>query len=446
MMGVEEQRVRLLNGGQTRGGDYILYWMQSSQRVEYNHALAYAAEEANKRNKPLLVAFGLTEYPEACLRHYAFMLEGLREVRSQLEALGAQLVVRHVPPSELVIELSREACLAVVDRGYTREPRKWYSLAADGVKCPLVQVESNVVVPVEEASPKEEYSAATLRRKIKDRLQCYLKPLDEFPSIRRGSIDVESMDLDDPKLLDGLSIDDGVTDSPFRGGRIEAERLLNSFLDDKLDDYGEKRNDPTLDMVSHMSPYLHFGQVSPVEIALRVMETGSRGSEAYLEELIVRRELAINFVHYNQYHDSLECLPEWCRKTLREHAGDPRKYVYTLEEFEDARTHDSYWNAAQREMVETGMMHGYMRMYWGKKIIEWTETPGEAYRIALYLNNKYELDGRDPNGYAGVAWCFGKHDRPWKERPIFGKIRYMNDRGLERKFDMKLYLEQRRRP
>jgi deoxyribodipyrimidine photo-lyase len=174
------------------------------------------------------------------------------------------------------------------------------------------------------------------------------------------------------------------------------------------------------------------------------METGSRGSEAYLEELIVRRELAVNFVHYNQHYDSIECLPEWCRKTLREHAGNSREYVYTLEEFEEARTHDPYWNAAQREMVETGKMHGYMRMYWGKKIIEWTETPGDAYRIALYLNNRYELDGRDPNGYAGVAWCFGKHDRPWRERPIFGKIRYMNDRGLERKFDMKLYLMQRR--
>jgi deoxyribodipyrimidine photo-lyase len=444
MRGVEDRRVRLLNDRLTRGGLHVLYWMQSSQRVEYNHALAYAAGEANKRNKPLLVAFGLTEYPEACLRHYAFMLEGLREVRSQLEALGAQLVVRRVSPPELCTELSRDACLAVVDRGYTREPRTWYSVAAAGVNCPLVQVESNVVVPVEEASPKEEYSAATLRRKIKDKVQSYLKPSDELPSIRRGSIDVESMDLDDPKLLDGLNLDDGVADSSFRGGRGEAERLLNSFLDDKLDGYGEKRNDPTLDMVSHMSPYLHFGQVSPVEMALRVMETGSRGSEAYLEELIVRRELAVNFVHYNQHYDSIECLPEWCRKTLREHAGDSREYVYTLEEFEEARTHDPYWNAAQREMVETGKMHGYMRMYWGKKIIEWTETPGDAYRIALYLNNRYELDGRDPNGYAGVAWCFGKHDRPWRERPIFGKIRYMNDRGLERKFDMKLYLMQRR--
>ena len=441
MRSVEDQRIRLLSDRQARGGEYVLYWMQSSQRVEYNHALSYAAEEADKRNKPLLVAFGLTEYPEACLRHYTFMVEGLREVRNQLEVLGAQLVVRHASPSELCIELSGDACLAVVDKGYTREPREWYSRAAAGVRCPLVQVESNVVVPVEEASPKEEYSAATLRRKIKDKVQGYLKPLDELPSFRRGSVDIESMNLDDPKVLD--DIDGCVAGSSYRGGRGEAERLLNTFIDDKLDDYDEKRNDPTLDMVSHMSPYLHFGQISPVEIALLVKEAGSKGSETYLEELIVRRELAVNFVHYNPRYDSMDCLPDWCRKTLGEHRDDPREYLYTLKEFEEARTHDPYWNTAQREMVETGKMHGYMRMYWGKKIIEWTRTPGDAYRIALYLNNRYELDGRDPNGYAGVAWCFGKHDRPWKERPIFGKIRYMNDRGLERKFDMKRYLEQR---
>jgi deoxyribodipyrimidine photo-lyase len=443
MKAVADQRISVLNDEQARGGEYILYWMQSSQRVEYNHALMYAAEKANKRNKPLLVAFGLTEYPEACLRHYTFMIEGLRELGSRLDELGAQLVVRRVSPPELCVELSGDACLAVVDSGYTREPREWYSRAAAGLRCPLVQVESNVVVPVEEASPKEEYSAATLRRKIKDKVQGYLKPLDEPPSFRQGSIDVESIDLDDPKLLDGLDIDRSVAGSSYRGGRGEAERLLDTFIDDKLDGYDEKRNDPTLDMVSHMSPYLHFGQISPVEIALRVKETGSKGSEAYLEELIVRRELAVNLVHYNPRYDGMGCLPDWCRKTLGEHRNDPREYVYTPKEFEEARTHDPYWNAAQREMVETGKMQGYMRMYWGKKIIEWTQTPEEAYRTALYLNNRYELDGRDPNGYAGVAWCFGKHDRPWKERPIFGKIRYMNDRGLERKFDMKLYLEQR---
>ena len=169
-------------------------------------------------------------------------------------------------------------------------------------------------------------------------------------------------------------------------------------------------------------------------------ETESPGREAFLEELIARRELAANFVYYNSKYDSIDCLPDWCTKTLGDHEGDPREYIYSLEEFEAAETHDPYWNAAQRQMVITGKMHGYMRMYWGKKILEWSPSPRVAYETALYLNDKYELDGRDPNGYTGVAWCFGKHDRPWKERPVFGKVRYMNDRGLRRKFDADLYV------
>jgi deoxyribodipyrimidine photo-lyase len=179
-----------------------------------------------------------------------------------------------------------------------------------------------------------------------------------------------------------------------------------------------------------------------VYVAVKVLETDSPGMDTYLEELIVRRELAFNFVYYNKNYDSFDCLPKWTQKTLNEHKNDPREYLYSLDEFENAKTHDHYWNAAQNQMRATGKMHGYMRMYWGKKIIEWTQTPQEAYRYALYLNNKYELDGRDPNSFAGVAWCFGKHDRPWKERPVFGKIRYMNAKGLKRKFDADKYVKQ----
>jgi deoxyribodipyrimidine photo-lyase len=200
------------------------------------------------------------------------------------------------------------------------------------------------------------------------------------------------------------------------------------------------RNDPTLDYLSHLSPYLHFGQISPLYIALKVIDTDSRGKEAFLEELIVRRELSMNFVFYNEKYDSFEAVPEWAKKTLKAHQKNKRQYTYSLEELETAQTHDAYWNAAQREMVGRGKMHGYMRMYWGKKIIEWSKTPEKAFQIALYLNNKYELDGRDPNGFTGVAWCFGKHDRPWGERPIFGNVRYMNDKGLKRKFDADRYV------
>jgi deoxyribodipyrimidine photo-lyase len=188
-----------------------------------------------------------------------------------------------------------------------------------------------------------------------------------------------------------------------------------------------------------MSPYLHFGQISPVYIVQRVLESAQAGVEEYLEELIIRRELSMNFVTYNPFYDTYGGLPDWARRTLAEHAEDPREHIYSRSEFEEARTDDPYWNAAQQELLVTGKMHGYMRMYWGKKILEWSETPEEAYRTALILNNRYELDGRDPNGYAGVAWCFGRHDRAWKERPVFGKIRYMNAAGLNRKFDAGRY-------
>ena len=222
--------------------------------------------------------------------------------------------------------------------------------------------------------------------------------------------------------------------------RTSVEEMVDLFIKTYLSENPESKNDPTLDALSQMSPYLHFGQISPLSIALKAAESRSSGSGAFLEELIVRRELSLNFVFYNEKYDSFEAVPEWAKKYLRAHRKDKRSHTYTLEEFESARTHDPYWNAAQKEMVVTGKMHGYMRMYWGKKIIEWSETPEDAFRTALHLNNKYELDGRDPNGFAGVAWCFGKHDRPWGERPVFGHVRYMNDNGLRRKFDADGYV------
>jgi deoxyribodipyrimidine photo-lyase len=188
-----------------------------------------------------------------------------------------------------------------------------------------------------------------------------------------------------------------------------------------------------------LSPYLHFGQISPSYTASEVGSYGGPNSDAFLEELIVRRELSMNFNHFNPKYDSFSGLPDWAKKTLLERQEDLRKYLYTMEDLEKALTHDPYWNTAQKEMVITGKMHGYMRMYWGKKILEWTATPQDAFETALYLNNKYELDGRDPNGFTGVAWCFGNHDRPWARRPIFGNIRYMSEDGLKRKFDADKY-------
>jgi deoxyribodipyrimidine photo-lyase len=230
--------------------------------------------------------------------------------------------------------------------------------------------------------------------------------------------------------------------STFNGGTFYAKKHLNYFLNNKLDEYEKLRNDPSLDYQSNMSPYLHFGQISPLYITLKLFDIESPGKEAYLEELIVRRELSMNYVFYNNYYDYFKGIPEWSKVTLMQHKRDRRDYIYSQSEMEEGETHDPYWNAAQQEMKITGKMHGYMRMYWGKKILEWSQTPEQAFTTALYLNNKYELDGRDPNSYTGIAWCFGKHDRPWKERAVYGKVRYMNDRGLRRKFDIDQYVHQ----
>jgi deoxyribodipyrimidine photo-lyase len=441
---IQKERIKALNKKEVKKGAYVFYWMQASQRTEYNHALEYAISKGNELRQPVIVFFGITDhFPEANERHYAFMLGGLREVEQSLEKRGIQMVILHQSPEMGAVQLAKKAALAVVDRGYLKIQKQWRNDAARQMDCPLIQVESDVIVPVEETSPKEEYAAATIRSKIHKKLNYFLVPVKQTdPAVDSLSLDFDSFDIHDVgKALSKLRIDRSVKEvDSFQGGTKEALRHLEVFLEGKLDRFPELRNDPTLDYLSQMSPYLHFGQISPLFIALQVKKTKSPGIEAYLEELIVRRELSMNFVFYNDRYDSFDGLPEWARKSLRSHRKDKRQYLYHLEDLEQAKTHDPYWNAAQREMVVKGKMHGYMRMYWGKKIIEWSKTPEEGFHAALYLNNKYELDGRDPNGFTGVAWCLGKHDRPWGERPIFGNVRYMNDKGLKRKFDADEYV------
>jgi deoxyribodipyrimidine photo-lyase len=439
------ERILRLNERPELKGAYVLYWMQASPRTRCNMALEYAIRRANRLGLPVVALFCLTgEYPEANLRHYHFMVEGLMEVKGALEARDVGFVLRRGSPPEAVADLAGDAALTVVDCGYLRIQREWRGEVADTVRCPLVRVEDNVIVPVHVASPKEEWSAATFRKKIRPNIERFLAIPDPVrPEHSAASLDLASASLDSvEEVLRGLSIDPGVRPvSSYHGGSAKAQRRLTRFLESGIDLFEAERNDPAADALSHMSPYLHFGQVSPVDIALQVRASRSAGVEAYLEELIVRRELAINYVSYNPRYDSYQGLPGWAKTTLAEHAGDRREYIYSFEEFERASTHDPYWNAAQLEMVYTGKMHGYMRMYWGKKILEWAETPEIAFETALALNNRYELDGRDPNGYAGVAWCFGKHDRAWAERVVFGKVRYMNAAGLRRKFDADAYVE-----
>jgi deoxyribodipyrimidine photo-lyase len=442
---IQKERIKALNKRGIKKGEYVIYWMQGSQRAVYNHALEYAILKANELRQPTIVFFGITDhFPEGNERHYTFMLEGLREVKRSLKERGIQMVILHKSPELGAIQLAKEASLVVTDRGYLKIQKKWRNSAAKQMDCPLIQVESDVIVPIEKASSKEEYAAATLRPKINKKLNHFLVPLRQTdPAVDSLSLEFDSFEIEDiGKTVSRLRIDRSVKRvSSFHGGIREAKRHLQIFLENKLDHFPELRNDPTLDYLSHMSPYLHFGQISSLLIALKALEIKSPGTEAFLEELIIRRELSMNFVFYNEQYDSYEAVPEWAKKTLKARQKDKRPYLYRLEELERAQTHDPYWNAAQREMVVRGKMHGYMRMYWGKKIIEWTETPEEAFRVALHLNNKYELDGRDPNGFTGVAWCFGKHDRPWGEKPIFGNVRYMNDKGLERKFDADGYVK-----
>jgi deoxyribodipyrimidine photo-lyase len=441
---IQSERIKELNKKPITKNKYILYWMQQAQRSDYNHALEYAVAWANKLNKPLIVCFGITDdYPEANERHYYFMLEGLKETKRSLAIRGINMVIQYGSPEIVTLKLARNACLVVADRGYLRIQRNWRQHVARNASCRVVQVETDVVVPIETVTNKEEYAAATIRKKIQKQLLTFLTPVRKT-GIKKQSLHLRFKEfaIDDiDTTLHQLKIDRSVPKvDKYHGGTIAAKRLLHNFIKTKLKYFSDDRNDPSKEILSSMSPYLHFGQISPLYIALQVNASRSKSKNAYLEELIVRRELSMNYVFYNPYYDSYKALPEWACKTLHEHKKDRRLQTYTRQQLENAETHDRYWNAAQKEMMLHGKMHGYMRMYWGKKIIEWIKDPEQAFRIALRMNNKYELDGRDPNGYAGVAWCFGKHDRPWPERKIFGKIRYMNADGLKRKFRIQDYV------
>jgi deoxyribodipyrimidine photo-lyase len=441
---IQKERIRILRDEKVRDGKYVLYWMQAAQRAEYNHALEFAIQKANELKLPVLVFFAITNnFPGANLRHYYFMLEGLQRVSKALEARGIQMIIRLQSPDEGIIEPAEEASLVIVDSGQLRIQRQWRKNAAEKIGCSFFEVETNLIVPVEEASDKENFSAGTFRPRITKQLDKYLVPLKHTaPKLDSFGLKIKGIELDDiDNILTKLNVDKSVDKTQsFHGGTENAKSLLTDFIKHKLEKFDQLRNDPCENYVSHMSPYLHFGQISPLYIALEVLKTKSPGQEAFLEELIVRRELSHNFVYYNSKYDTFACLPLWAKRTLNVHRTDKREYVYTKDEFENATTHDPYWNAAQKEMVFTGKMQGYMRMYWGKKILEWSRNPQTGYKMALELNNKYELDGRDANAFAGVAWCFGKHDRPWGERPVFGKIRYMNASGLKRKFDPDAYV------
>ena len=434
---IRPERVRLLNSKRVVEGP-VIYWMSRDQRISDNWAFLYAQKLAIKNKSPLAVLFHLSpKFLGAGLRQYMFMIEGLKEVETRLKEMN-------IPFFILSGNNKLKAGAVVTDFNPLKISRSWKQSFIKGLDCAFYEVDSHNIVPCWFASDKQEYGAHTIRPKINRELEIFL---EEFPKMKAHPYKwdkwVEHVDWDD--LVSKLECDKDI--KPVKwikpGGR-NAKKALKHFIDEKLDGYDEKRNDPTLDAQSGLSPYLHFGQISAQRIALEVQNSKApkKDKDAFLEELIVRRELSDNFCLYNDSYDNSGCAPVWARTTLKEHAKDKREYIYNLKQLETAKTHDDLWNAAQMEMVKTGRMHGYLRMYWCKKILEWTKSAEEAFSFAVALNDKYQLDGRDPNGYAGIAWSIcGVHDRAWGEHPVFGKIRFMNYNGSSSKFNIKAYID-----
>ena len=448
---LQSARIKVLVDAPPRPeGAYVLYWMQNAQRSRFNPALELAIDEANGLKLPVVVAFSLTAFPEANARHYDFMLHGLAQVRDDLAAKGIAFVIRKQAPDALIVELARDAALVVCDRGYLKIQRTWRdrlakALTHDGGRR-LIQVEGDVVVPVETASPKHEYAARTLRPRLHRVWEEFIEELRPRKANHpaTGLKLAGDVNLDDPAgVVADLKIDHRVgAVRRFAPGQDGAAARLEAFLDDGLVRYGDQRGKPEARAASHMSPYLHYGHISPVEIALKVRATKAgpdTNRATYLEELIVRRELSMNHAFYEPGYDTYECMPEWARKTLQAHAGDPRPNLYDLAQFEAGETHDPYWNAAMLEMRATGYMHNHLRMYWGKKILQWSKSPEEAFDTTLRLNNRWFLDGRDANSFTNIGWLFGLHDRPWGPQPVFGTVRSMGMNTFK-KFDAEAYV------
>jgi deoxyribodipyrimidine photo-lyase len=429
-------------------GTCVVYWMRRAQRGEDNPALDVAIEVANALQKPLVVFFALVPVHNANLRHYEFMVQGFADIEGDLRKKNVGFVLRrHSNHSVAKFCDEVRAALLVADENPLLGPEHRLQKAVRQLRIPVWSVDADVVVPTRFIE-KAQYAARIIRPKLLKFREQFLVRSQNLGARYRLNGSPESLSPDH-SCLRGLKISDAAQPvSGIRGGSREAAKLLRDFVRTKLREYPKQRNHPETDGTSRLSPYLHFGQISPVRIAFEVMKSSapSATKEQFLDQLITWRELSINFVRFNENYDNFECAEPWAQRTLSKHAKDPRPVLYTERQLENAETHDPLWNAAQIQMVEQGWMHNYMRMYWSKKILEWTRSPAEAFQIAVRLNDKWEIDGRDPNGYAGIAWAIaGKLDRPWFERPIFGQIRYMSLASTGKKFDSKKYIQQNAR-
>ncbi len=476
-MSVHPERKRILKAASgspesgVLGRGPVLYWMSRNQRAEDNWPILYSQELALRHKLPFFVCFCMVPlFAVAKRSHYRFMLEGLQETAAKLEKLHIPFILLFGKPKEELPGLIKKvhASALILDFDPLRVKREWYAAVSKRVEIPVHEADGRNVIPVWAASDKQEYAARTIRPKIHRLLPEFL---EEFPPLKRHSCNEDAGDelqsMSWERLFSEIErLPEGPDLTWIKSGEAAARRRLQAFIDDGLSSYHLERNDPTKAAASGLSPYLHFGQLSSARAALEVRKAaggwrigpgggkadgGGRdsggkqtaGMDAFLEELIVRRELADNYCRYNSRYDSVEGFPDWARKTLDDHREDKREYIYSLEELEGAQTHDPLWNAAQIRLVRLGTMHGYLRMYWAKKIYEWSGSPEDAVEHAIYLNDAYQLDGRDPNGYTGVAWAVGGvHDRPWAEREVFGKVRYMNYSGCKRKFDVEKYIKE----
>lgn len=422
----------------------IIYWMSRDQRVAHNWALLHAQNLAHEIGNRLAVLFTLApSFLEAPYRHYDFMLRSLESVDRKLRDRGIPFVLLQGNPEEsLPGFLFRHAVRAVVaDFSPLRLHRQWQQHAAASTGLPFHVVDTHNCVPCWCASQRQEFAARTFRPRINAQLDGFLTPFPELQS-QKDAPDFPPTDWE--AIRAASEADRSIPPITWlEPGEDEAHATLDRFIATGLDHYASGRNDPNAMATSTLSPYLHFGQISAQFIARRIAAADAppESVAAFLEELIVRKELSDNYCAMNQAYDSFDTLPEWARNTLARHAADQREYCYDAATFEQAATHEPLWNAAQLELRQRGIIHGYMRMYWAKKILEWSASPRTAYATAIMLNDRYAIDGRDPNGYTGIAWAIGGlHDRPWADRSVFGTIRYMNARGCGRKFDTRAYI------
>jgi deoxyribodipyrimidine photo-lyase len=476
---INKKRIRKLNKIEFQKFEKgsVLYWMDREMRINDNWALLTAIEIANTNNQNLVVVYNLVpNFLGGTLRQLDFKIKVLKELQINFAKKNIPFFVlvdfdkseKKNTVSQISNFINENNISALVtDFSPLKIQTNWKKEIARKIKIPFYQVDAHNIVPVWVTSDKQEFAAYTIRPKIKRLLKEFLT---EFPIIKKmpeSNLKIKyNFDLIDLySVLKKSEIDKNVLPIDWLiPGEKSAHKMLADFIKNRFANYDEKRNNSTENFQSNLSPYLHYGNIAPARIALEIFKAEnfdlkdlanlkpeikmglnikglSKNTDAFLEELIFRRELADNYCFYNSNYDNVKGFPDWAIKTLEQVKSDKREYVYSRQEFEKAKTHDALWNACQMEMIKTGKMHGYMRMYWAKKILEWTKNFTEAQKIAIYLNDKYELDGRDPNGYAGIAWSIGGlHDRAWFKRPIFGQIRYMSFNGLKSKFDVKSYI------